>query len=72
MEALKNISKDSKTYQIAIQAFRAQFGDVVELRKLYVNQDNQVYSGEWIDSQGITNFNGGYGNDIKMILKVTQ
>ena len=53
-----------KTYTKAFNAFKAQFKDVVRMTRLYVNDQNKVYAGEWIDSKGIINFNGGFAPDV--------
>lgn len=50
-------------YQTSLTNFRKQFKDVVRITRLYVNDQNKVFAGEWIDSKGTINFNGGYAID---------
>lgn len=51
-------------YNKSLANFRAQFKDVASIQKLYVNASGKVYAGEWLDSQGVINFNGGYAPDL--------
>ncbi len=66
---MKIISKHSKLYQKALNSFRKQF-DVAEITKLFVNIDNQVYAGEWIDSNGNYNMNCNAAVDCKFTVIV--
>jgi hypothetical protein len=59
-----NNEKVKAFYDKSLTAFRKQFKDVVKINKLYVNDENKVYSAEWIDSNGVINFNGGYAPDV--------
>jgi len=51
------ITKQSKNYIKALKAFKKQF-DCVEITKLYVSE-GKVIGGEWLDSNGVTNFSSG-------------
>lgn len=53
-----------KTYQLALSAFQKQFNDVVSMKRIYINDENKVYAGEWLDSKGVHNFNSGYAPDV--------
>lgn len=56
--------KSKEFYERSIANFRKQFKDVVEITKLYVNAEGKVYAGEWLDSRGVINFNGGFALDL--------
>jgi hypothetical protein len=58
------VSFFSATYNTSLAAFRKQFIDVVYITNVYVNKEGKVYAGEWYDSKGIVNFNGGYLLDL--------
>ena len=66
---MRTISKDSKVYLRALLSFRKQF-DVVEITRLFVNSDNQVYAGEWIDSKGVINTNCNTAPDYRFTIMV--
>jgi len=53
-----------KFYEKHIEHFRKHYGDVVQLMELHVNSNNEVYSGIWIDSNGVINFCSGYTVDL--------
>jgi hypothetical protein len=67
---MKALKKTSPTYQKVLNHFRKQFFDVVDLTKIFINSDDQVYAGEWIDSYGITNINSGYLPDLKTVILI--
>jgi hypothetical protein len=54
------LSKSGEAYKKALRHFQDQYGDVVELKVLHVNSDNEVYSGEWLDSKGCVHFCAGF------------
>lgn len=65
------ISRAHSFYSLSLANFRKQFKDIKELRKVYVNKENKVFAGEWIDSSNVINFNGGYAVDaVKVVLFV--
>lgn len=64
MESHRKLSRKTKGYKVALEAFRKQFKDVVSMTRVYINDQNKVYSGEWIDSKGVVNFNGGFAPDV--------
>lgn len=55
-----NMRRSNPFYAIALAKFQKQFKNCVTLRKLYVNSDNKVYAAEWLDKDGIINFNEGW------------
>ena len=63
MQVTKSIF--SAFYHKSLNIFRNQYGDVVFLTRLYVNKENKVYGGEWLDSKGTINFTGGFALDIE-------
>ena len=56
----QTISRSHSFYATSLNNFKSQFKDVVTMTKVYVNKDRKVFAGEWIDSKGVINFNGGY------------
>lgn len=56
--------RSNPLYEQALKAFRKQFKDVARIDKLYVNDKNKVYAGEWVDSKGVPNFNSGFAPDV--------
>lgn len=70
MKTTKKINRGSALYAKAMKVFGAQFGDVAEIVRLFVNNENQVYAAEWNDSKGMTNFNSGYAPDVKTIINI--
>lgn len=58
-----------KFYEESIARFRKQYKDVVQLREVHINQEGKVFSGEWLDSRGVSNFCGGYVPDCVKIIK---
>lgn len=67
---MKVLRKESPAYSKYLNHFKKQFGDVVELVRLFINDSNQVYAAEWIDSKGVINFNSGYAIDLKVTVIV--
>lgn len=65
----QQVSFFSKTYNKALTAFRKQFKDVVYMTAIHINDAGKVYAGEWYDSRGIFNFNGGYAPDLHKTIK---
>ena len=65
---IKELKRNGKTHAAALINFRKQFKDVVKMTKLYINEERKVYAGEWIDSKGVINFNGGFAPDIFMTI----
>lgn len=63
---MKHVTKkrSNPLYAQALAAFKKQFKDVVRMDKLYVNDKNKVYAGEWIDSKGVPNLNSGFAPDV--------
>lgn len=47
------LSKSDKFYKTALNHFRQQYKDVVELTSLKITADNKICGGEWINSEGI-------------------
>lgn len=68
-EYRKEVKRNSEQYQKAIAAFSKQFKDVQKMTKLYINDENRVYAGEWIDSRGTINFNAGFAPDVHRIIE---
>ena len=66
---IKEVKRSGKTHAAALFAFRKQFKDVVKMTKIYINEEGKVYAGEWIDSKGVINFNGGFAPDIFMSIE---
>ena len=64
MKSLIIINRSNPFYTTSLNNFRKQFKDVVSMNKVYVNSDKKVYAGEWIDSKGVVNFNGGHAPDV--------
>lgn len=64
MEYYKIVKRSHKFYNQSLTAFKRQFKDVVKINRIYVNKEKKVYAGEWIDSKGVINFNGGYAIDL--------
>lgn len=58
-------------YESSLSKFRKQFKDVVCITKLYVNAEGKVFAGEWQDSKGVINFNGGYAIDAVKCVEFT-
>lgn len=56
-------------YERIIAEMRKQYGDVSQLRELHVNSKGKIFSGEWVDSKGVSNFCGGYIIDTVKTLK---
>ena len=65
---IKDLRRSGKTHAVALINFRKQFKDVVKMTKIYINEERRVYAGEWIDSKGVINFNGGFAPDIFMTI----
>lgn len=51
---MKTLSKKKPFYQTALNHFRRQYKDVVELTALKITADNKVCGGEWVNSKGET------------------
>jgi len=64
------IKKESKSYKKALSIFKLQYGDVIVIKKIFLNKDNKVYAGEWIDSKGVIHFNSGYLLDLEKTITV--
>lgn len=60
----KEVKRTSKQHAHAMQMFSKQFKNIKHMNKLYINAENKVYAGEWIDINGVINFNGGYAVDV--------
>ena len=60
--------KNSKDYKKAFAAFSKQF-DVAELLAIHINDEGKVYAGEWLDSNGVFNFNSGFAPDVAKTIK---
>lgn len=71
MTKKKKLSKTKGSYQTALIHFRKQFKDVVELTKLYIG-DGKVVAGEWIDSNGVVNFNSGVEGTYDTVVKIVD
>jgi len=70
MAARKILRKDSKGYQKYLEHFKKQFSNISRLTKMYVDADNKVYAGEWIDGKGTYHFTSGFAPDVKYIVYV--
>lgn len=50
---MKTLSKSKPFYQVALNHFKKQYKDVVELTYLKITSDNKICGGEWINSKGV-------------------
>jgi hypothetical protein len=58
------IKRSTPFYTKTLEAFRKQFKDVAKMTRIYINEAGKVYAGEWVDSNGVINFNSGYAPDV--------
>lgn len=65
----KTLKRSSQIYEHVITSFRKQFKDVIKINLIYLNDKNKVFAGEWIDSKGVLNFNGGFAPDVHKTIK---
>jgi len=68
----KVLRKDSATYAKYLANFRKQFPNISHLTKVYVNHQNQVFAGEWVDTKGVYNLNSGYAPDVKFTIYIKE
>lgn len=64
MKSLITINRSNPFYTTSLNNFRKQFKDVVRMTKVYVNLEKKVFAGEWIDGNGVINFNSGYAPEV--------
>lgn len=69
---MRILRKSSPIYSLFLKRFQKQYGDVAELTKLYLNKEKKVYAGEWKDSEGVVNFNGGFAIDLEETIEVLR
>lgn len=50
---MKTLSKSKPFYQEALNHFKRQYIDVIELTSLKITKDNKICGGEWVNSKGI-------------------
>ena len=68
----KVLKRSKNLYITSLAKIRVQYGitKVVRLTKLYMNEAGRIYAGEWIDDEGVTNFNSGYILELDTIIQI--
>lgn len=69
--SLKN-PKVKAFYDMSLKRMKKQYKDVVTIKELHVNKDNKVFSGEWLDSKGVSNFCGGWVVDCVKVIRFKE
>jgi hypothetical protein len=64
--------KAKEFYNKVLAVMRKQYKDVSEITELHVNDAGKVFSAQWLDSNGVTNFCGGYLIDCVKIVKIKK
>lgn len=62
-------TRASEFYLDCLVRFRKQFKDIVKMTCAYVNDNNRVFAGEWVDNDNVPNLNSGFAPDVKMTIK---
>lgn len=60
--------KNGKLYKKVLARIKKQFNSAETLTRAFINSDGVLYAAEWIDKNGVINFNSGYVPDIHKIL----
>lgn len=63
-----NCKRSHKFYKKSLKIFNDQFHNVATMVKVYVDDQNKVYAGEWLDKDGMVCFNGGFAPDIHKVV----